>query len=188
MQHVVIDGDAVFEVVRRFLVMCRHGSGLRSVLGSSSIKLLCAAAAQSTGRRWYADRGGVIPPPTKPARSRSWLSFEQREEIAVLRAEKHTTAEIARRIGVHRSTIGHELVAGSTTFPDQHEVRATVAQDAARRSKGKRRGQIAGMVIIADRPAEFEDRAAPGNWEGDLIIGTRSKSAIGTLIERGRDS
>ncbi len=88
--------------------------------------------------------------------------------------------------------VSHETIYQSLFIQGKGALRRELAQclrtgRAYRRPKTKRapsgKGQITNPVMISERPAEVEDRAVPGHWEGDLLMGKR-QTAIGTLVER----
>ena len=124
-----------------------------------------AAAAghvpQAVGARWFRKAGGMPPamfgPSAKPLSGR-YLSFAEREEIALLRAQGCTMQEVARRIGRAASTISRELRRNAATRSGGLEYRATTAQWHAERSA--RRPKQAKLVLNAALRAYVQERLA----------------------------
>ena len=110
---------------------------------------------------------------------------------------KWSPEQVSRRLAVEfpgrpEMRVSHETIYQSLYVQGRGALRRELAKSLRtgralrkpRRKDGERRGKIKDMVMISERPAEAADRAVPGHWEGDLIIGAAGKSAIGTLVER----
>jgi IS30 family transposase len=119
-----------------------------------------------------------------------------RDEVARRLLELWSPDEIARRLPLAfpddpEMRVSHETIYQSLFVQGRGELRRELARclrsgRTARKKRGAvdRRGRIPGMVNISERPAEVADRAVPGHWEGDLILGEGGRSAVGTLVER----
>ena len=101
------------------------------------------------------------------------LDFPDDPEMRVSHETIYTSLYVQGRGALRKDLAGH-LRTGRAMRKPRAQVQA----------RARARSPLREVVSISERPPEVEDRAVPGHWEGDLIMGTENKSAIGTLVER----
>ena len=133
----------------------------------------------------------------RPGSSKLATNDRLREVVQDRLTEEHSPEQISARLKIDfpddaEMRVSHEAIyqalyvqgRGALRRELHQRLRTGRALRKTRRTVGERRGRIPDMVNISERPPEVEDRAIPGHWEGDLIVGAQSQSAIGTLVER----
>ena len=151
------------------------------------------------GRRRYravsadgaAYRRALRPKPCKLAQNR-----RLRERVEQLLERRWSPQQIAARLRLEfaddpRMQVSHETIYQSLFVQARGALRNDLARclrsgRTRRRARGRPdgRGQLRDIVVISERPADVTDRAVPGHWEGDLLLGAHGRSAIITLVER----
>jgi IS30 family transposase len=146
-------------------------------------------------RAWRADER-ALRKAHRPKQSKLATSVRLRREVERGLARRWSPQQIAARLQVAfpedlEMRVSHETIYQSLFVQGRGALRKELTH-CLRTGRVQRRplGRVAGtgelknMVLISERPAEADDRAVPGHWEGDLIVGKRSQSAIATLVER----
>ena len=179
------------------------GESLRSIagrLGRSPSTISREVARNSRGRRAcraLAAQGHAQHRAARPKTAKLAGNDELREWVQARLKENWSPEQISVMLrrqfpGRPEMRVSHETIYQAIYVQGRGALRRELAVclrtgralRKPRRKGGERRGKIPGMVMISERPAEAEDRAVPGHWEGDLIIGAAHQSAIGTLVER----
>jgi IS30 family transposase len=119
-----------------------------------------------------------------------------RRRVVRMLCERHSPQQISARLRLDHPHDEEMRIAAETIYQSLYvQSRGRFRKDLTRylrtgrqRRKPRRgptgQGRIPEMISISQRPAEVEDRAVPGHWEGDLLVGKANRSFIGTLVER----
>ena len=178
-----------------------QGESMRSIarrLGRAPSTITRELASKS-GRRGYRPSGAESESRRLAARPRGGKlagNDRLREYVQTGLIAKHSPEQISLRLrrdfpDEPEMRVSHETIYQALYVEGRGELKRALATQlrtgrTLRRTQGRTRAgsRMADMVMIADRPAEVEERTVPGHWEGDLIVGKDSGSAIGTLVER----
>ena len=134
----------------------------------------------------------------RPKDAKLATNLRLRREVQRRLKDNHSPEQIAERLREDfpddpEMWVSHETIYQSLYVQSRGALKRELAKNLRtgrtvrkpHRTSEQRRERFAGMVMISERPPEVEDRAVPGHWEGDLILGsTESGSAVGTLVER----
>jgi IS30 family transposase len=181
----------------------RAGESVRRIAGrlrrapSTISREVVANGGRPGYRAWSAERM-AIHRSRRPKRAKLSTNGQLRSVVEELLAQRWSPEQIAARLRHDHPQQAEMWVSAETIYQSlfvqgRGALRAELTRclrtgRTHRRHRGwgesPTRGQIADMVLISERPADVEDRAVPGHWEGDLLIGAGQKSAIGTLVER----
>ena len=214
-------GNGVREIARR---LARAASTISRELRRNAATRNGGFGYRATTAQWHADRAARRPKPARLATNETLRRYVQ-ERLAGLvvapdgvvvtgpdvpwRGRKHgrrqlrrwtrawSPEQIARRLRLEfpedtKMRISHEAIYQALYVQGRGGLRRDLTAclrtgRALRVPRARTRGQgksfVTPEIMISERPAEAADRAVPGHWEGDLIVGLGS-SAIGTLVER----
>ena len=184
----------------------------RAIAGGQSARAIARALGRSHttiareidrcgGRRRYrahAAEREALRRSRRPRATKLELCPELRRVVEARLGENHSPEQIAGWLRVRYPDNEAMQVSHETIYRALYvQARGTLKRELTRHlrrgrsrryarsqsSKGQGQGKLTGMVMISERPPEVEDRAVPGHWEGDLLMGGRA-SAIATLVER----
>ncbi|MBS4728871.1 IS30 family transposase [Mycobacterium sp. SM1] len=130
---------------------------------------------------------------SRPSRTRCVVRDEElRAVVSELLGKRWSPEQIAHELVIRFPDQPERRLCTESIYQAIYDPRIGVTRPAKRRRRRRRRciqglerrGRLTSMMMIADRPAEVDDRVQVGHWEGDCIMGAGNRSAIGTLVER----